>query len=90
MIYYYQIALNFFLAGEMMSSEESVSSFSDSSNNSTFSVSEYIEAQATDASIEADALGLENIDISSLESERIEETVSSISSVEEMSDSEAD
>lgn len=89
MIYYYQIALNFIPIGDMMSSEESVASFSDSSNTSTFSVSESIEVQATYDSIEADALDLENIDISSSESERMEEISSSISSVEEMLDSEA-
>ena len=59
MIYYHQITLNFIPVGDMMSSERSVASFSDSSNNSTFSMSESIEAQPTDDSIEADALDSE-------------------------------
>ncbi len=59
MIYYHQIALNFFPAGEILGSEESITSFSAASNNSTFSVSESIEAQATDDSTEADAFDSE-------------------------------
>lgn len=59
MIYYHQIALKFFPAGEILGSEESITSFSAASNNSTFSVSESIEAQATDDSTEADAFDSE-------------------------------